>query len=372
MKEPIRRVTLKDGSLRYRVVLDVGLRPDGRRDQRTATFRRLKDARSAISRTRSQVDSGVYVVPSKLTLAGYLDGWLAGKRGIKTSTRSGYVGALKHVRALHGEQRLEKVTKAHIDAMVNGMVDAGLSARTVVLTLTVLSQALDAAVREGILARNVATLVERPRQSKPDMRRWTEEEMRTFLRTVSEHRLHAAWRLSLYGLRRGEVMGLRWCDVDLDAPSLTVWQSRMTVDGREVIDTPKSARSTRTLPLDPALVSALRAFRTLQSRERLAAGGAYDGASGLIVVDELGHPWRPELYSDTFGRLAATAGVPVIRLHDCRHTALSIMVDRGQPISVVSAWAGHADPAFTLRQYVHTTPEGIAAAGAVMVAVSEL
>jgi integrase len=90
------------------------------------------------------------------------------------------------------------------------------------------------------------------------------------------------------------------------------------------------------------------------------------------VVNELGQPWRPELYSDTFGRLCRAAGVPVIRLYDCRHTALSVMVDRGVPISVVSAWAGIADPAFTLRQYVHTTPEGIAAAGAALGAVSEL
>jgi integrase len=91
-----------------------------------------------------------------------------------------------------------------------------------------------------------------------------------------------------------------------------------------------------------------------------------------VTVDELGRPWRPELYSDTFGRLVALANVPVIRLHDCRHTALSVMVDRGVPISVVSAWAGHADPAFTLRRYVHATPEGIAAAGAALAAVNEL
>jgi integrase len=124
--------------------------------------------------------------------------------------------------------------------------------------------------------------------------------------------------------------------------------------------------------LDGALVTALRALRTRQTSERLAAGPAYDGESGLVVVDELGRPWRPELYSDTFRRLAASARVPVIRLHDCRHTALSVMVDRGVPISVVAAWAGHADPALTLRQYVHATPEGIAAAGAALGAVGEL
>jgi hypothetical protein len=98
-------------------------------------------------------------------------------------------------------------------------------------------------------------------------------------------------------------------------------QSRITVDGREVTDAPKSARSVRKLSLDDALTAALRALRTRQSEKRLAAGPAYDGSSGLVVVDELGRPWRPELYSDTFGRLAVLSGVQVIGLHDCRHTA---------------------------------------------------
>ncbi len=372
MSEPIRKVTLKDDSVRYRVVLDVGIRADGRRDQRTSTHRTLKAARAEVARTRSQVDEGRYVAPSKVTLSAYLDGWLAGKRSIKASTRSSYVLALQHVRRHIGQQRLELVRKTDVDAVVLDMQSTGRSPRTIVLTLTVLSQALDDAVRQGILVRNVAALVERPRQVKPQMKRWTEDELRTFLLAVSEHRLHAAWRLSLYGLRRGEVMGLRWTDVDLDGASVTVRQSRSTVDGREVIDTPKSAGSVRTLPLDDALLSALRALRARQAGERLAAGSAYDGSSGLVVVDELGRPWRPELYSDTFGRLCKAAEVPAIRLHGCRHTALSVMVDHGVPISVVAAWAGHADPAFTLRQYVHATPEGIASAGAALGAVSEL
>ena len=195
MTEPIRKITLKDGTTRYRVVVDVGLRPNGRRDQRTMTFHTHKDARAAVSRTRSQVDSGVYVAPSKATLGGYLDGWLAGKRGIKPSARSGYMGALKHVRDACGQLQLAKVTKADLDAMVTGMLDRGPSARTVALAPTMLSQALDAAMREGTIPRSVAALVERPRQSKPEKRRWSEDEMRTFLRTVRNHRLHAGWRL---------------------------------------------------------------------------------------------------------------------------------------------------------------------------------
>jgi integrase len=144
------------------------------------------------------------------------------------------------------------------------------------------------------------------------MKRWTEDEVRTFLARVSEDRLHAAWRLSLYGLRRGEVMGLRWSDVDLDGRSVTVRQSRTTVDGQvEVIDVPKSANSVRTLPLDEALGSALRALRKRQTEERLAAGFAYDGSTGLVVVDELGVPGDP---SSTPTPSPALRPRPVFRL----------------------------------------------------------
>ncbi len=167
-------------------------------------------------------------------------------------------------------------------------------------------------------------------------------------------------------------MGLRRSDVDLDEGTVTVAQTRIIVGDQDVIDVPKSARSARTLPLDAALTAALRVLRTRQSEERLAAGPAYDGSSGLVVVNEMGEPVRPKTYSDGFKRLAAAAGVPVIRLHGARHTALSVMVDNGEPISVVSAWAGHADPAFTLREYVHPTHEGIRAAGAALGAVYEL
>jgi site-specific recombinase XerD len=105
--------------------------------------------------------------------------------------------ALEHVRKRIGHQGVENVRRADVYAVVSEMVAAGKSPRTIVLTLTVLSQALDHAVREGMLARNVAAMVERPRQVQPQMKRWIEDEVRMFLATASKHRLHAAWRLSL-------------------------------------------------------------------------------------------------------------------------------------------------------------------------------
>ena len=129
--------------------------------------------------------------------------------------------------------------------------------------------------------------------------------------------------------------------------------SRTVVNGEIVEGPPKTRRGARTLPLDEALTTALRSLRKRQSEERLAAGPAYAGSSGHMVVDELGRPPRPEWYSDTFRRIARQASVPAIRLHDARHTSVTIMRSLGVPAHVVAAWHGH-DEAVMARTYTHT------------------
>lgn len=366
MKEPIRKVTLKDGSTRYRVVVDVGTRPDGRRDQRTSTHRTLKEARVRLSETRVAVGQGTYVRPGRETLDAHLDSWLESKRldGKRPATLRGYADALRPVRTRFGVKPLQELAADDIDSVKAAMIDGSarrigvkgkpLSARSVNFMLGTLQQALDQAVKRRKVLVNVAALVDRVTGSPRPGAAWTVLESSTFKASASQDRLHAAWLLTCYGLRRVEVLGLRWGrDVDLAGGTVTVRTSRTAVAGKVVEGPPKTARGTRTLPLDPALSAALRAFRTRQSQERLMAGPAYDGSSGLVVVDELGRPPRPEWYSDEFRRLARRAHVPGIRLHDARHTSVTIMRSLGVPDHVVAAWHGH-DESVMARVYTHT------------------
>jgi len=154
------------------------------------------------------------------------------------------------------------------------------------------------------------------------------------LAKASSDRLYVAWRLSLYGLRRGEVLGLRWSDVDLRAGTLTVNQARVLVEYRVRIEEPKSRNGKRTLPLDGELVAALTELRKRQLEESTIAGAAY--RSGLaelfwyqggeyVITDEGGSPVHPEWYSDEFGRLLRRAGLRRITSHDSRHTTLTLM-----------------------------------------------
>ena len=167
--------------------------------------------------------------------------------------------------------------------------------------------------------------------------------------TDGSSRLHAAWCLSLYGLRRGEVLGLRWSDIDLKAKPLTVRQARVHVNYKVRIEEPKSDNGKRTLPLDDDLVTALTELRKRQAHESEDAGAAYGaGRADLdwyteedkyVVTDELGTPLHPESYSDEFTRMLKRAGLPKIRLHDSRHT-LSLLEKAGVPISIIRKWAG--------------------------------
>jgi integrase len=228
-------------------------------------------------------------------------------------------------------------------------------------TLTTLGGA-HAEVGQGLLTRNVAELVEAQRVVGTEMSTWSGEQVRAFLDHVDTDRLAGAWHLTMRGLRRGEVCGLRWSDIDFDAAKLTISRTRTAV-GREVMEgDPKSRRSRRDLPLNPALVRALRATQRAQAAERLAFGPGYVD-SGHVVADEAGQPLRPEVYGDRFARLAKAAGLPPMRLHDARHTSVTLMLDAGVPVHLVAAWHGH-DAAMTLRVYGHAKPDAMVEAAA--------
>jgi integrase len=285
---------------------------------------------------------------------------------------------LRPVRERLGTRLLQSITKGDVEDLIDWMLTSGrrrggkpgtgLSGRTARLTLGRLTAALEMAVLEGKLVRNVAKLVTPPEHPQRERETSSKAEVKKFLAKASRDRLHAAWRLSLYGLRRGEVLGLRWSDIDLKAKTLTVDQSHVLVEYKVRIEEPKSRNGKRTLPLDDALVTALTGLHKLQLGESAAAGTAYQAGLDVfdwyrcgeyVIVDELGIPVHPEWYSDEFGRLLKRAGVRRITLHDSRHTTLTLMEHAGVPISIISKWAGHFDSAFTQKTYVHASDDDL-------------
>ncbi len=229
----------------------------------------------------------------------------------------------------------------------------GLSPQTVRSTLTTFGAVVQSYVDQGVLPRNVIALVERPKDADPDdadppaedspgteptAKSWTLAEVGQFRESVRDHRLFACWLLSCYGLRRSEVLGLRWSAVDLDTGTLSVRRGRVAVGGEAVEGAPKSRRSRRDLPLPADVTEALRALRQRQRAEALALGVGWSD-DRLVAVHEDGTPLRPESYTDEFQRLRARAGLRRIKLHGLRNTSVSLMLDQGHPPHIVAGVA---------------------------------
>lgn len=197
------------------------------------------------------------------------------------------------------------------------------------------------------------------------MQTYTPAEVKKVLATARTDRLEPVWLLALSGLRRGEICGARWTDIDLKRRTITIRENNVVVDGRPTVSEPKSARSKRTLPLTDALVGTLQRAKRRQAAERRRAGDKYQ-ASGYLVVNELGQQLHPETVADKWETLIKRAGVRRVRFHDARHTCGTLMHLQGVPVAVIAAWLGHADPAFTMRTYVHSQDHALHEAAKVL------
>ena len=272
--------------------------------------------------------------------------------------------AARKVAALTPADITKLVTALRTTTSVHGL--SGISPRTTQLAVTVLKSATAWGLRTGLLARDPLAAVPRPRVEHTPSTVWSAEQARRFLASVAGDRLEFAWALFLTrGPRRAEVCGMRWDDIDLEARTWKVTQTRVVVDGRPMTSLPKTNAGRRSIPLDDRLVALLRTHKARQAAEKLAAGAAYEDG-GWLVADELGRPYHPQSLMIWFGEKTAAAGLPHIRLHDTRHSAASLMLAAGVQVKVVSEMLGHASPTITLSIYAHVMPGMAEDAGAAL------
>jgi integrase len=344
----------------YSVVLDLGRGPDGRRIRKWHSgFKTMRDAERARVELLSRVDQGAYVEPSRLTVAAFLrDQWLP---GLKPQMRPGSWEEHRskvevHVIPAFGGERLQRLGPAHLNQLYAHLLERGLSAQRVLLVHATIRRALADAVKWDYVPRNVALLASPPRPRRPELKTWTAPQLRSFLEHVRSDRLYAMWLLAAStGMRRGEVLGLRWVDVDLDTARVGVRQTLVAVNHQVVVSEPKTSKGRRSVALDPATVEALRIHRKGQLTERLAWGPAWTD-SGLVFTRQDGRPLHPNAVTRAFGRHVLAAGVPVIRLHDLRHTHATLALAAGVHPKVVQERLGHANIAITLDIYSHAVP----------------
>jgi integrase len=268
-----------------------------------------------------------------------------------------------------GRIALAQLSPQHIQVFYARKLNQGLSASTVHHIHGTLHRALKDAMLMGLVQRNVAELVRAPRRSTREMMTLNEEQAHHFLTAAQHDRFAALYVLALTtGMREGELLGLRWQDIDLDRATVQVWLNVQEHDGRFALAELKTAYSRRNIALSRTATEALGLHRAQQSAERIRLSQAWDTRYDLVFPNIVGGLMIPDnLVKRSFKPLLARVGLPnAMRFHDLRHTAATLLLSRGVHPKVVSEMLGHADISITLRVYAHVTPHMQQAAVAVM------
>jgi integrase len=296
------------------------------------------------------------------TVATWGERWLAlVAQRVRPSTLNVYrVAIRRHVIPAVGRIELGRLRPSDVEMMTSRMIAAGSAGSTAALARTVFVVCLTDAARDGLIARNVAQLARAPRTAEPFRRALTGDEVRSFLAAVADDPLGPLVALGIAtGLRRGELLALRWTDVDETAGTLTVARAlaRSSAGGYAIAE-PKSRRAHRTIALPALARDALRRQAETQARDREAAGSAWQDRDGLIFADPIGRLLHPESVTSAWRALVARTGIGRLRLHDLRHTFATLSLSAGVPVRDVSDALGHASPSITLDIYGHAVAEG--------------
>jgi integrase len=365
----MRGYVAKKGKRWYAVIYD-GVNPATGKEQRRwlPAGTRRRDAEKLVTELVKRRNDGEAVVTDKATFGEYLvERWLPVQRTrLRESTYDSYRRNIElHVIPALGRRPLDKLTVEDLDLfyarlLVNGRKDdrgGGLSPKTVRYIHLIIRKALADAHRKGAIVRNVAAIADAPKvgaRKGGDLKAWDAGQLRVFLDAIRSHWLNPAFHLAAHtGMRRGEVLGLRWCDIDFGAGRLSVRQALVSVAYDTSISDVKTGSGRRTIDLDEGTVAVLAEWRTARSCEQARKP---PGDDDLVFTKADGSPVHPDIFSQVFDRCVDKLSVPAISLHDVRHTHATLLLKAGVPVKVVSERLGHASAAFTMSVYQHVVP----------------
>ncbi len=342
---------------KYRVCFDYGVDRNGKRVRKYQTFDTKKDAIRALNEHKVKMDKGTQVLPSEYTFAQWLDYWYRDiiLPQIEETTAYGYHGMIEnYLKPQLGEIRLQKLSARDIQQYYTWLMDEKeLSPNTVIKHHNLLTNTLNAAERQEYITKNPMRAVSPPKKRQREAKFYTPEQLGILLEKVAGTRLELPVYICAYlGLRRGELCGLRWSDVDFEHLTITIEHTRTQAGKKEIEKGTKTASSTRTLYLPDTLCDMLKAAKEHQQACRAEYKNAYDDNDYVVVMED-GKPFRPNYLSELFGKFLADNDLPKIVLHELRHTFASLSNQAGIPAYNIGKALGHSTPATTQKIYTH-------------------
>ena len=351
----------KRGKNSWQLIFDLPRDADGKRKQARRTVHGTKrEADSKLRELVSGAEKGDYVTPSKESVGEFLTRWLDLYAANSTSPRTleDYQGIIRrYLNRYLGAVPLSALKPDNVQGLYAEMRNRGLSSLTILHTHRLLSECLSHAVKWQILTKNVCDAVDPPRPQRRQMTSLDEDEVGLLLDASDSHPYRDVFFVALYtGLRRSELLALRWSEVDLDRPTLSVVAGlhRLPRQGLILLPT-KTSRSRRQISLTDEVVGVLHQIRGQQMVQKIAPGSAWED-TGFVFTKPNGTPLDPERVSKEFSKVVKTAKIPKIRFHDLRHTHASLMLKAGVGPKAISELLGHASISITMDVYAHLIP----------------
>ena len=344
------------------VTFDLGIDPatGKRRQKRKRGFVTRKEAETALTKMITDAEDGLFDQSDRVTVTDFLEQWLASKEStVRKSTYRSYAWLVKmHIVPHLGKAKLTDLTPIQLQKYYTKLqkLDKPLSNRSILHIHIVLQEALDRAMKWGLLNRNVAKLVDPPRAKKVQFTVWTQKEAAKFLNACREDRYYIAFLLAIMtGMRKGEVLGLRWQDVDIEQSLISVRQTLSYTGKGSEFQAPKTEHGKRAIAIPTQVVEALKRHKRQQAQEKLMLGQEYQD-NDLVVATRFGTFVTARNLDRSWYQYLDELDVPRIRFHDLRHTHASLMLLQGVHPKVVSERLGHANIGITLDTYSHVMP----------------
>lgn len=347
----------RNGNTKWYAELVIGYDAEGQKKVLRHSADTRKEVADQLARWQTDKQVGTLVAPTKETVAAFLDDWMEKvvAHHTKETTQNTYRWIVNsYLKPALGRTELGKLSPDQVQDMLHEKHKAGLAPRTVLHIYTVLHTALKHAALQMKVPLNVADRVKRPKADKAKMNILNPEQGRRFLQAIQEDRFHALYMLALYlAIRQGELLGLRWSDVDWEKGTITIAQTISDISGHLIFNTPKSESSRRTLDVPAPALADLKKWRAEYLKERLLVGEAWVDPD-LAFPTGIGTKYSANnLRKRSLPKLLKDADCPPIQFRELRHTGISMMIGMGLSAKDVQEIAGHADVSTTLNVYSH-------------------